>query len=143
MAIKMLDIFNAKNKNFYKKSNIKVKWTGTYPNLCHGSWEIKINDVLLKEKNPDKYEYKRFLSQNMGTEGTYSRWYFDENYSVVFEDYYDSGDYKNDWYQSCKGKKMLKLLNDNGVNLSENDLKILYQKISDEDWRSSSCGGCI
>lgn len=130
------------SKDFYKKSDIEVNWTGSYPTLCSGSWEIKINGVLLKEKNPNKFSYNRFLSQNMGTEGTYSSWHF-EDWLEVFEDYYEAGDYKNDWYQSSQGKQMLELLSDNGVNLSKNDLEILYQKISDEDWRSSSCGGCI
>jgi len=132
--------------DFYKKANIKVDWPGSYPNLCSGIWEIEINGVkLIDHKNlreDGSYEYGSFMREDMGTAGSYSSWYFDDDYSENWDDYYNGDDY-DAWIASEKGKNILELLGGNSVILSESDLKRLYNQINAKDWRTSSCGGCI
>ena len=82
------------------------------------------------------------MTNDMGTAGEYSSWYFDDNYSEVFEYHYSGLEY-NEWISSKSGKNILELLGNNNVQLSEADLRNLYEKISEADWRSGSCGGCI
>jgi hypothetical protein len=140
--------------DFYKKNDIEVNWTGSYPNLCSGHWIIKINSIELIDKAniPDsyeskyqrekKYKYNSFMTENMETAKEYSRWHFDENNSEVFE-YYNDGLKYSDWIKSEYGNNILTLLGNNSIYLSEEDLENLYNKIKEKDWRSSSCGGCI
>ena len=141
-------------KEFYTKSEIEVDWTGSYPNLCSGSWIIKINGVQLVDKTDDTkgetnwknepraFSYGHFMTEYMETSGTYSSWHF-EDWSEVFEDYYEGGEHGKCWFETGQGKKLAGLLKDNGFDLNDVELEELYEKISDQDWRSGSCGGCI
>jgi len=139
---------------FYKRREIEVEWTGSFPNLCSGHWIIKIDGAQLIDKNDDvkgetdwrgnvrAFTYGHFMTANMGTSGTYNSWHFDENYSEVFEDYYERSELAN-WWSSTQGQSLLGLLKDNDYILNESELQDLYTKLSDADWRSGSCGGCI
>jgi len=132
-------------KEFYTKQDIDVQWTGSYPNLCSGLWEIRINGILLidhKNTEDGSYNYESFLRRDMGTENQYSSWYFDGDYSECWDDYYQGDAYKQ-WIVSEKGRNILELLGQNNVILSEADLINLYNQINSKDWRHSSCGGCI
>ena len=67
---------------------IKVNWSGYYPNLCFGVWEIKIDDKLLPIPE-DK------INTDMNTFGSYQSWHF-EDWIEVFEDYED-GLFFDEW----------------------------------------------
>jgi hypothetical protein len=52
----------------YKINKITVSWSGEYPNLCSGTWEILIDQMELPI--PDM-----FSASSMGTSGEYSSWH--------------------------------------------------------------------
>ena len=114
---------------------IKVKWTGEYPCLCHGQWEIEINNKKIIDKEnyiekEDRYEYGHFLCEEMNTKKEYSKWHFDKNYSEEWETYEDGLEY-DEWIKTEKKEKLEKILEKNNIKLTK------------EDWRHGSCGGCI
>lgn len=112
------------------KHDIKVKWTGGYPNLCSGHWEIIIDGKYLTN----------LMNSNFETFGTYSSWHFEE-WNEVFEDYEDGLCFEQ-WKQDPPNNLLfsLKLA---GFEVTENLLQELYLAINSQDWRHSSCGGCI
>lgn len=113
---------------------LEVEWTGSYPSLCFGEWVIKYDGI---ELNMPDYIKKC----DMGTYGEYSSWYFDENMSECDESYYDGLDEANwivknyDWIKDMFDEK--------NIHITRELLGELYDKISAEDFRSGSCGGCI
>ncbi|MCK9476551.1 MAG: hypothetical protein M0R46_11560 [Candidatus Muirbacterium halophilum] len=124
------DIDNAK---------IKVEWSGSYPNLCSGEWTIRINEMVI----PIPEER---IGGSMGTSGEYSRWYFGENYEEHTEHYYDGDD--SEWSNDDNWLKYaIWCLSEYHSLRFIGDLDRLYDRIyneiSENDWRSGSCGGCI
>lgn len=118
------------------ESKIYVNWSGRYPNLCSGQWTIKIDNMHLPIP-----EY--FISSPMNTCGTYQSWHFESNWSEVWDSYDDGSDWfhENDWLHyafECLAE---------GYNLiwtgDRNILREIYEEITEKDWRSGSCGGCI
>ena len=104
----------------------EVKWTGRYPNLCSGEWIIY--------KDGKRVEIPKELRNSpMYTYGTYSTWHFEDR-SEVFEDYNDGLGF-NDWIKFHTWVKEI------APTVPEQEE--LYLKISDQDWRHNSCGGCI
>jgi len=116
-------------------AKIKVNWSGAYPNLCSGTWTVMINEMVL----PIPEEQ---MSSDMGTEGSYSTWSFDEDYSETFSDYYDEND---DSSMSWLNYSLQCLAEGYSLKfVGEKDLaRIISDEISEQDWRSGSCGGCI
>lgn len=112
------------------KHDIKVKWTGSYPSLCGGSWEIIV----------DGHKLTNLIDEHFDTYGTYSTWYF-ENWSEVWEEYTDGLEFEQ-WKENPPNNLVfsLKLA---GFKITDELLKELYVKIQSEDWRHNSCGGCI
>lgn len=120
----------------------KVEWTGDYPSLCVGEWELyrKYEDILEDGSKDEGYddisnlipEYLR--RKPMNTYGQYSSWYFDEDYCEHFEEYTDGLNFE-DW---CKE-------NESWIHLicDPKDYKSLYEAFNEHDWRYESCGGCI
>lgn len=104
--------------------NIEAKWTGKWPNLCHGEWIITIDGV--KVDLPEEVR-----TSDMGTYGYYPIWNLNETWEI-FEDGLE--------FQPWVEKNSQWLSN---LHLSEKDLRALYDIISVEDWRHKSCGGCI
>ena len=104
----------------------EVEWTGGFPNLCSGEWIIKKDGKVV-----DLPEEVR--CESMGTYGTYSTWHF-EDWNEVFENYDDGLGFEewikaNQWVVEIAPTKPEQLE--------------LYLKISEQDWRHNSCGGCI
>ena len=107
-------------------SVFEVKWTGGYPNLCSGEWEISYKGTLVQLP-------EEIRTSSMDTYGSYSQWHF-EDWLEVFESYesgmlYDSWIRKNNWAEK--------------ITEVEEELQELFNKIQDQDWRHGSCGGCI
>jgi len=127
-------ISNNKRTNYTIK-NIDVKWSGSYPNLCSGTWTILIDDMKLPI--PEFYE-----NQDMGTPGEYETWEFDDNWSEEFSSYFDHGEEnKLSWIRySLECLEEAYSLN---FNIDEKLINKIESLISDKDWRSGSCGGCI
>ena len=115
---------------FGEDREITARWNGAPYALCHGKWTITVGGE--KVNLPEEVE-----TENMGTFGTYSRWYFGgkSGWEELWEDYEDGLQFdpwvaKNRWWL-------------NNLHLSNEELCRLYNAISAEDWRHSSCGGCI
>lgn len=108
------------------KDVFTVEWTGSYPSLCSGCWEItyKGEPVDLPE---DVY------NSEMNTYGSYQTWHF-ENWLEVFEDYEDGLNF-DDW---IKANSWVDSITTDPAERLE-----LYLKIQEKDWRHNSCGGCI
>jgi len=123
----------------YKIKDITVKWSGTYPNLCSGEWSIYIDYMELPIPEMNSFG-------DMGTSGTYERWYFDDDYSEQTETYdivtsEDDIIQLKDWIiyslKSLENAYYLKF------NITDKLIETIIEKISEVDFRSGSCGGCI
>lgn len=129
----------------------KTEWTGSYPNLCSGSWilykdgvEIPLTesfpfgeDWVSEEEAKEEFEDGKagFLYFTPAdTFGTYSTWHF-EDWMEVFEDYED-GLLVDAWIKEYKDWLM-------EIDPSGNDWKDIYAAFCENDWRHNSCGGCI
>jgi hypothetical protein len=129
-------------ENYGSTKDISVEWTGSYPNLCSGKWIITIDGNEIIDNSKEQGNYDSALLSNMGTEGTYQSWHFDDNYSEVFEDY-DAGYHFEEWYNSKSGKFLKKTIDNNTREMSKADMNYLFAELQKKDWRSNSCGGCI
>lgn len=110
--------------------NIKVEWTGKWPCLCSGEWKLYIDGMDKSELIPENLR-----QSDMGTFGTYSSWYFDDDYLEQFEDYED-GMECDEWIEH--NKYWL-----NNISTEHNVQEELYYAFQASDWRHGSCGGCI
>lgn len=63
--------------------SVEVRWTGSYPCLCCGTWILKVNGKNVSEKIPDELRH-----EPMGTYGTYSYWHF-AGWEEKFKEYQD------------------------------------------------------
>ena len=109
---------------------------------------VQAGSTIFKSKYMEIHDYLDMKTFNdyikkcdMGTYGEYSSWYFDENMSECDESYYDGLDEANwivknyDWIKDMFDEK--------NIHITRELLGELYDKISAEDFRSGSCGGCI
>ena len=109
---------------------IEVMWTGKWPNLCDGEWNLKINGEDKSDLIPENRR-----NTHMDTYGTYEKWYFGDNYDEIWESY-KNGLKCDEWI--TKNKYWL-----NNISANEEVQKQLYEAFQANDWRYSSCGGCI
>lgn len=115
--------------------NVDVKWTGAYPNLCSGRWIITIDDKVLAIP-------EALINSSMNTLKSYETWHFDD-WQEVWETYTD-GIEMDEWIHNNRGWLYASLKSiGKEKEITYKDLKILYEKINDADWRFNSCGGCI
>lgn len=104
-----------------------AEWSGRYPCLCSGEWTLFIDDKPCKVEIP-------FQNDCADTFGTYEEWHFDENWCEVFDDY-ECGMQCDDWcneYRDYLEKVAPK-----------SDWPLVFGAFQANDWRHSSCGGCI
>lgn len=117
-----------------KESKLFVEWTGCYPCLCHGEWIIKYDGIELTI--PEEWK-----DVPMDTYGEFGRWHFDEDYMEEW-DYYEDGWEKDIWIN--RNLYWVKpMFEEHNIEITDELLSELYDKIQDEDWRHGSCGGCI
>lgn len=112
------------------KVNVKATWTGSYPCLCSGNWELVVDNVDVSNLIPKELRYSP-----MDTYGEYAMLYFEENWEEVWE-YYEDGKGKEDWIEA--NKYWL-----DTINTDKDVQSAIFEAIQDEDWRHGSCGGCI
>lgn len=105
---------------------VEVTWSGRWPNLCSGEWRIFVDGIEYTEKIPS--EQRR---RPMNTYGAYSKWYFNKNWSEVWETYHD-GLEPAEWYEANPW------VADIPAPAAE-----IYLAFQSKDWRHDSCGGCI
>jgi len=118
-----------------RKLEIEVNWTGSYPNLCSGEWEITIEGT--KVNLPDD-----IVNSSMGTKGEYDTWSFGENYSEDWDSYEDGDDFEQ-WLSYSNGWVIYVFLQAGIVEASMEEKRRLFELIRENDWRHNSCGGCI
>lgn len=108
---------------------INAYWTGKYPNLCSGTWELYKDGKDISNMIPEELRHSE-----MNTFGTYNDWYF-EDWDVIWNKYTDGLDC-SDWIKE----------NDywlSKITADKHEKKAIFDAIQEEDWRYSSCGGCI
>ncbi len=111
--------------------NVMANWTGEYPHLCNGKWQLKVNDKWVSDKIP-----KDLREDSMNTYKKYENWHFANDYrEVVRENYYD-GLKCDEWL--AENKEWL-----DSITTDENVQKDIFEVINEEDFRRGSCGGCI
>lgn len=113
---------------------IDVTWSGGYPNLCSGTWYIKING--LQVTIPEEKRHSHF-----DTWGSYSQWFFDED-SSEYEEGYEDGLGEAEWIADniqWLGPELERL----GIQFTPDDWETLFEKVHEKDFRQGSCGGCI
>lgn len=116
--------------------NIKVEYTGRYPNLCSGKWKISVDGETLSIP-------EALINSSMGTFKTYNTWHFDEDWNEVFTDYED-GEFFEEWIKKNAGWIMSAFRSIGKLeSVKLEDLRVLYEGINKVDWRHLSCGGCI
>lgn len=114
-------------------NKLQVEWTGCYPCLCYGEWIIKYNDIEL-------YVPEKVKHNCMNTFKEYDSWHF-EDWDEVWTTYED-GLHKEEWLERNMNW-IMKMFEKEDVEVTEELLDELYEKIKEEDWRHGSCGGCI
>lgn len=106
-----------------------AKWSGSYPCLCSGEWNLEVNGVDVTCYIPIELR-----KSPMETLGEYQSWHF-ENWIEVFESYVD-GLSCHEWIE--KNKNWLDIITD--------DIEVqmeIFNAINAKDWRHGECGGCI
>lgn len=114
--------------------NFKVEWTGSYPALCYGEWVISYKGIKLNVPNNVK-------GKDMGTMGQYDSWYFDDDWSDVWESYLNGEEF-NQWILGNESW-IKEMLLDSNIEYSIELAEELFYEIQSQDWRHGSCGGCI
>lgn len=110
---------------------VSVNWTGSYPCLCSGQWEIVVDGIPLTgiESNP------------FHTYGNYASWHFGEDWDEQWE-YHNSGLDFDEWFKETPNG-LRESLQRHGFTITEELMKNLYDCINEVDWQHGSCGGCI
>lgn len=108
---------------------IQVEWTGSYPTLCHGEWVIKYNDIELTIPKDMKYSY-------MYTFKSY------KEYNKGNCNYYKEGLDDLEWIEFNKDWITI-MFEEHNIQVTEELLLELFEKIRAKDWRYGSCGGCV
>lgn len=114
--------------------NLKVEWTGSYPNLCGGEWIITYDNIELNVPDNIKHE-------PMNTHGLYYEWTFDEEWDIVWTTYEEGLD-KFQWIETNE-QWVRQMFEEKDIKVTDELLSELYDMISIEDWRYGSCGGCL
>lgn len=109
---------------------VETRWSGSYPCLCHGEWTLVVNGKNVSDLIPNELR-----NSEMNTYGTYSEWYFGDNWLEETRDY-DDGLMCDDWIEENK-YWLDNITNDYNVQTE------IFYAISKEDFRHGSCGGCI
>ena len=107
-----------------------ANWTGEYPCLCRGKWQLKVNDKWVSNKIPEDLR-----EDSMNTYGSYGKWHFDNDWMVNWE-YYNDGLKCDGWI--AENKEWL-----DSITTDENVQRDIFEAINEEDFRHGSCGGCI
>lgn len=112
-------------------ANVIANWTGEYPNLCHGEWQLWIDGVDYSDKIPKTLR----KNTHMDTWGLYEQWAFDEEFSEVWETY-EEGLEVDEWIETNSSWLI-------EITTEEELMKDIYYAFQEKDWRHGQCGGCI
>ena len=111
---------------------IEARWTGSYPNLCSGKWELFVDGRDVSKNIPEERRHSP-----MDTERTYRKWYFggESGWEEQWETYED-GLNEEDWI--AENNSWLSAITDDADTKSQ-----IFEAIRACDWRHGECGGCI
>jgi hypothetical protein len=119
---------NTQEETMLTPNPFSANWTAKGNNLCLGHWEIHYQGKLLT-LDADKRD------KDMGTYAIFSYIYPDD------EDFAE-GAPEDDWIE-MNAAWLGELFVSNDIPCDEKHMRWLYQAINSNDWRCSSCGGCI
>ena len=110
-------------------ADVKAKWNGTPYAWCMGDWTLVVDGVDVSDKIP-----KDLRRSPMNTYGLYDQWEF--------------VDWLEEWTTIEDGLKETDWILDNDYWLNEitdddNTKLEIFHAIQKQDFRHSSCGGCI
>ena len=106
----------------------EAKWSGKYPNFCHGEWTLYRDGEIVNIEIP-------FQGCCASTYKTYFKWRFDENWNEHWKKYEDGLDFKA-WREAYQD-----FLEE--LTQDPQEWEKIYLAFQANDWRYCSCGGCI
>lgn len=127
--------------------DIQVAWTGGGWCLCSGEWVITVDGIdcsdiiphYTYEDDEDEDEIDPLRTSDMNTYGSYPAWFFDgwsEEWEEPWSEEAVSGLFYKEWIK--ENKYWVEKLPIDPIEWPE-----LYAKISEQDFRMHTCGGCI
>lgn len=115
-------------------NKLEVIWTGQFPYLCYGEWVMKYDGIELTV--PDDMK-----ETPMFTFGEFGKWCFNEDFMEEW-DFYEDGDTKEIWIHR-NSEWVTSMFQEHDIEVTEELLSDLFDKVQEQDWRHGSCGGCI
>lgn len=107
-----------------------TRWSGSQWALCCGEWTLYHNGEEVSVEIP-------FGTSPANTYGQYWRWWFggESGWEEQWEAYEDGLDLPDWIYENIEYLKQ--------VTDDEDEYEYIYRAFQKNDWRYSSCGGCI
>lgn len=113
----------------FSKPKYEAVWTGEWPALCCGIWELYFYG------NPIETEFPFGIDRPADTYGEYRHYYYSREVGDEVIDYYTSGLQEDQWIKQYY----------NWLNTFANpeDFSMIFKSFQKNDWRHGECGGCI
>ena len=105
-----------------------AKWSAEGHTLCLGKWHITYLGL------PLTLPLKQ-AENDMGTLGNFSYLYPDDEAYIEGKPLEEWVEDNIDW--------LMEVFEQHGIPLTSDLIEFFYQAVNDQDWRCSSCGGCI
>lgn len=115
----------------------RAKWTGSFPNLCHGVWKLWHDDEEIPKDKilfNSNYDGVYWEGEPANTYGTYYDWSFGEDWIEEWHSY-EHGLDCDEWCEEYS--EWLSTL------APKEEWPEIYDAFNILDWRHGSCGGCI
>ena len=105
-----------------------AKWSAQGHTLCLGQWHISYNGLPVALP-------KQQAENDMGTLGNFSYLFPDDDEFIEGKPLEEWVDDNIDW--------LMPVFEQHGIPLTPETIEWFYQAVNLQDWRCSSCGGCI
>lgn len=106
----------------------KAKWSTQGHSLCLGHWQISYLDLPLTLP-------RKQAEADMGTYGNFSYVFPDEDEFIEGEPFEVWLDLNIDW--------LIDVFEQHNIPIEPQYFEWFYQTVNVQDWRCSSCGGCM
>lgn len=106
----------------------KARWSAQGHTLCLGHWEITYLGLPIVLPQP-------YVEKDMGTRGNFSYLFEDDDDFIEGEPFETWLDINIDW--------LLDVFEQHNIPTEAEYFEFFYQAVNAQDWRCSSCGGCM